>query len=545
MLRPLRLVLALVLLGCCVQWPQASLAQTPTGFATVAGDQIVIGGQPITLRGVNYYPQGKPWADMWEYWDGYQIERELLQARDELGINVVRVLIPFGWADWDKTVNEEQLDQLRQLTSIAGRLNLRLIMTLFDFSDEFEQATSRATNRQLQYLRAIVPAMANDERILAWDIHNEPDHYNTWKRGDAQNVLGWLGMMADEIRRLDPNHLITVGMGQYDNLWQPGPDGRRVIDYSDIVSVHIYNAADAQRQLDELRTYTSKPILLEEFGWPTGPTCAVQGFDEAAQAANYHAFLQAAQGRTVGTVAWALRDYDSGPSMRWDSHQEHYGLYRPDGSLKPAAEVFRAVPVPPLVSNGPNDLPLTIEPYNPKRGRGEPVLIPEANRHLKGQYRHAWELLGGKTTFGLPLSEAYERYEDNVVVQFFAGTVIEFHPKADRAPDWDTLSREEQIKRQLLPLSIGRYHAEQRGFAPGPYPLQGEFARFYAEHHGPWRFGEALSPEVWEPVDGVDTLVQYFERGRLEWDAPTNSVRVGALGAEAWRHQCAITGWGG
>lgn len=540
------LVFALVAMLLAPLWPlpgsAASAQQPPTGFVQAAGDQLVVQGQPITLRGINYYPQGKPWAAMWEYWDGQQIARELRLARDELGINVVRILIPFGWADWDKSVDDYQLDQLRQLLSIAGELELRLILTLFDFSDEFEVHPSKSWNRQQRYLRTIISNFAHDERILAWDLHNEPDHYNTWKRGGAQQVLEWLGAVADEIRALDQNHLITVGMGQYDNLWQPGPDGRRVIDYSDLVSVHIYNAADTARQLDELRSHTSKPILLEEFGWPSGPACAVAGFDESSQREIFRVMLEAAQGRTVGTVAWTLRDYDPGPSMRWDSHQEHYGLYRSDGSLKPAAELFRAISVPPLPSAGPTGHPLTVRPFEQEDGSRAPLRLDQGGPFLKGHFRRAYELLDGAVTFGAPLSEAYERYEDRVVQQFYAGTVLEYHPKAEKAPDWGLLTGEQQLMRLIVPASIGRYHAEQRGFT-GEYGVQGAFADFYHAHYGPWRLGPALSPEFFEPLSGVDTLVQYFERGRLEWDAASGRVRVGALGAEAWRHQCASTGW--
>lgn len=550
------IVYTLVVLLLAPLWPPAASApltptavsaqpasQLPTGFVQAAGSTLVVQGQPLTLRGINYYPQGQPWADMWHHWDGPQIARELRLARDELGINVVRVLIPYGWADWDKSVDDYQIDQLRQLSSIAGELNLRLILTLFDFDDQFDGPPSNSWERQQRYLRTIVSSMANDERVLAWDLHNEPDHYATWQRGGAQQVLQWLGDIAAEVRALDPNHLITVGMGQYDNLWQPGPDGRRVIDYSDLVSVHIYNAADAVRQLDELRSYTEKPILVEEFGWPTGPACAVAGFNEADQAETYRQILEAAQGRTVGSVAWTLRDYDPGPSMRWDTHQEHYGLYRSDGSLKPAAELFRAYSVPPLPSSGPTGHPLTTQPFEAENGSRAPMRVSDGGPFIKGRFRRAWELLDGPVTFGTPLSEAYERYEDQRVQQYFAATVLEYYPEVERTPGWRELSDEQQLMRLIVPASIGRYHAEQRGYGQAEYAIQGAFAEFYNAHYGPWRLGPALSPELNEPVDGVETLVQYFERGRLEWDASANTVRVGRLGEEAWRHQCAVTGW--
>ena len=44
----------------------------------------------------------------------------------------------------------------------------------------------------------------------------------------------------------------------------------------------------------------------------------------------------------AGVLAWTLRDFDAGPTARYDTREEHYGLYRADGSLKPAAAFFKA-----------------------------------------------------------------------------------------------------------------------------------------------------------------------------------------------------------
>ena len=65
--------------------------------------------------------------------------------------------------------------------------------------------------------------------------------------------VGQLARMADEVHRLAPKQLVTVGMGEYQNLLVPGPDGRRVIDYSDLVSIHLYDAGAARRQAPRRR----------------------------------------------------------------------------------------------------------------------------------------------------------------------------------------------------------------------------------------------------------------------------------------------------
>jgi hypothetical protein len=532
----------------------------PGGFIEAQGTQLVRLGQPVTIKGVNYYPQGRPWAEMWASWDATQTEREWRVARDQLGINAVRVLLPYSVSGKNRDegrVSEQLLRQLRELTQTAGDLDMRLIVTLFDFYNDFPAPGTPEEAQNFVYLRSLIGNFAGDERIFAWDIHNEPDNYPFWKEGGAPQALMWLGRMADEIHRLAPNQLVTVGMGNSYYLWQAGPDGRRVIDYSDLISIHIYNPEDAVRQLDELRSYTDKPIIVEEFGWPSGPECAVPGYHEERQRQVYEQVLSAAQGRAVGVLAWTLRDYDVGPTRRWDTREEHYGLYRPDDSLKPAAELLRAYEAPPLPSVTKTSLELSRDDIRPPGGLQAPLLIPESGRYVKLAYRRAWDLFGGRGNFGLPLSEAYVRDEDDRIVQYFEAAVIEVVPKAETAPDFDDLPEDEQIRRRLRPLNIGEIYvnATGRSFPPPSaepeggrrfdetgYRVRGEFLSFYEGVYGRWRLGVPISGEVLEEVGGVERRVQYFQNGMLIWNAEAERVDLGPLGRWSWEAQCASVG---
>ena len=128
--------------------------------------------------------------------------------------------------------------------------------------------------QQLAYLRALIPLFANDDRVAIWDLHNEPDQYGAWREGRSADVLDWLRRMADAVHTLAPPQLVIVGMALHPILWLPGPDGRRAIDYSDVVSVHNYAGDTAVQQLEAVRDQTSMPIIVEAFGWPTGPPCS-------------------------------------------------------------------------------------------------------------------------------------------------------------------------------------------------------------------------------------------------------------------------------
>jgi hypothetical protein len=533
--------------GLSQQEPPVQPAEPPLepgGFIRVEGTQLTRLGQPVVIKGVNYYPRGRPWAEMWDSWSGPQIEHELRLARDELGINAVRVLVPY---DIDR---EKAILRLRELTQIAGSLDMRLLVALFDFEDHFPSPGSRDEERHFRYLRDIIGNFAGDDRIFAWDLHNEPDHYPTWKRGNADAVLTWLGRMADEVHRIAPNHLVTVGMGQYNNLWQPGPDGRRVVDYSDVVSVHIYNAPDTARQLYELRQHTNKPILLQEFGWPSGPRCVLREYSEGTQEWVYRTILEGSQGQVAGVFAWTLRDYHAGPTIRWDTREEYYGLYRPDDTLKPAGEVYRDYPSVPLPSLTSTSLPLTVANISPPGGSFAPKPVPESAYHVKDWFRIAWERLGGRGMFGLPLGEAFIRPSDQRVVQYFEAAVLEFYPEGG-GPAPDDLTKTTRAMRVIQPIDLGHAYTAGREFpqhAVVPeggrrfgetgYTLSGDFRRFYEGAYGEWRLGAPISEELVEEINGVPTRVQYFQKGSLEVNPTTGVIQFGQLGRWLYNQNC-------
>ncbi len=112
------------------------------GFIKVSGNQLTLNGQPVQIKGANYYTQWRPWADMWAKWDGPQVERELTQGHNDLGLNAVRVLMPYDTRK-DGTVEPYLVRRLQETAQIAGKLNMRLIVSLFDFDQDFPGGRQR------------------------------------------------------------------------------------------------------------------------------------------------------------------------------------------------------------------------------------------------------------------------------------------------------------------------------------------------------------------------------------------------------------------
>lgn len=331
----------------------------PTGkFVGISGDSFIYAGEEIKLKGTNYWLHSQPFIGTWAEWDGPQALAELGKAK-ELGVNTVRIGIPFDhfvtrdvvW-DNDKTfskVSDWIINQMTQLLQIAGTYDMKVIFTLFEWYDYYPAEGSADERANLTYIEGIVGAFANDDRVLGWDLHNEPDFYGEWLGGKQSDGIKWLQRMARAVRRYDQRHPITVGVGDYKSLWYPAKDGTTIMSFVDFVSFHSYDAGALPKQIAEVKARTSKPVLLEEMGWPTSPGAvpAPPGavFDEATQNYLYTTMLKASkEGDIAGVMQWTLWDYRHRSTVREDqlpNYEEHFGLVRTDGTFKPAADIFK------------------------------------------------------------------------------------------------------------------------------------------------------------------------------------------------------------
>ena len=578
---------ALILAGALLA-PSGFAQPAPSAkgdFVTVRGDQLIFRGEPIKLRGINFYPKDQPWDLMWKRWRGEDTRRDLSRAR-ELGVNVVRILVPFqpdtGWTRKESgEVTHSYLNQLQQTVQIAGELDMKVMIALFDFYDPEEddwQPGSKAEERHFLYLRTIVNTFRDDDRVMAWDLHNEPDQYATWRdEKNPRRVIEWMARMAAEIRRLDPNHLLTVGMSQFDHLYVADSTGSPYLeepnrgltpaDLSDFLSFHSYNAGNMDWQLHYVKTRSPKPIVLQETGWPSGPPCQTPDYSEERQVALYKIMIEKARKFDIaGLMQWQLWDLPLAGGK--ETHEEYFGLLRRDGSWKAAMPIFRdgwpgadsAVGAPPLPSLIRSSHPLTIQP-TPPPGPPDPNYVPplwfpETGHSVHGPFRDYWKRFGGLEVFGYPLTE--QRKEGEYWVQYFERVRMEHHDRAFRQfPNWEELDKATRLKHmiKLTLLGVDRAAKETggKGFAkadpkslpPGAtyfpetgHSISGKLGDYWRAHDGITNFGYPLSEPIMEvsKTDGKEYLVQYFERTRIElhpkYAGTPYEVLLGQMGRE-------------
>ncbi len=556
------LVLLALLLG---GWSHIPARAANGRWVLVQDVRLVYNGTPMRLKGVSFYPSHGPWVYFWQRWDGPATRADLSRMAD-FGGNTVRVLLPYrtdqGIIEDSGAVKPVMIDRLRQLAQMAGELHLKLIITLFDWYDDTPATTDSRWQGNLAYIQSLTAAFAEDDRVLGWDLHNEPDLYASWT--DHQPAaLDWLLRVGAELHRRAPHQLVTVGVAQAAALWQADAQGRTLLDVSDFVAFHSYDAGAISSEIAAIRAHTGKPVVLEETGWPTGPCGADPLFQETQQVALYRGMIGAAEaGGLDGVLAWMLWDFPPTSSMGGglESEQDHFGLLRLDGSLKPGALLFRdgyRAAVVPLDSTTVSNVPLTVaSPPGPVQHPADwqpPLVFPETGHDLWSEFRDYWRRFGGLPIFGYPITEA--RMEGGLRVQYFGRARFEYHPENARLPGFANLAKGDKLRLLVQLTRLGAPPAAAHGFVPSAAPptgdapgvtrypqtdhtLRGEFKTFWNQNAGLTNFGYPLSEEVLEvsPTDGKSYTVQYFERARFEWH-PENAgtpyeVLLGQLGSE-------------
>ena len=231
------------------------------------------------------------------------------------------------------------------------------------------------------------------------------------------------------------------------------------------------------------------------------------------------------------------------------------GLFRWDGSLKPAGKLYAAWQVPGLASVTASNLPLTGAPLSPE---DTPLYFPQTNHFVAAQFKQLWQQQGGLEQIGLPLTEAF--VEKDRTIQIFERGIMELWTEARGEPGFYNLSPQEQLKRVVKLRLLGRQLAAERTFPKvGPFTsgashlyfpetghsLSNGFLGYWQSHGGLLQFGFPISEEFDEvsATDGKVHTVQYFERTRFEYH-PENKgtpyeVELGQLGREEMKRR----GW--
>lgn len=324
-------------------------------WVRIQGDQFTINGQITRMKGTNYYPRDYMWASMWNNWDWNEItsESDKLKAA---GLNCVRILVPYqhGWNG--PNVNTTYLQHLEDLVNLLGGKGIRSLITLFDWETSWPIEGSQTETDHIAYMRTIMTRFADNKYVLLWDLKNEPDHpdniggYDDWDRSltDKAKIVSWIRRMYTAAKGFT-SRPVSVGIRWYTNVDD-------VLDYQDVAIYHSYSSGMAESQITTIKGYLSgkqtRPILCEEFGWPTNPTPYndkntpnyqdFYGFTENDQLGFITAHINAFKNQKIGgCLTWQASDACPYTTDKYHTFEDFFGLWRYDYSLKPAGIYYR------------------------------------------------------------------------------------------------------------------------------------------------------------------------------------------------------------
>lgn len=321
------------------------------------------------LVGCNYMPSSAiNQLEMFqaETFDPQLIDREFGLAQS-LGFNSVRVFLhDLLW----KQDRDGFLKRCEQVLSLAERRGIRVMFVLFDScwhpiprlgkqpaplpfthnsgwvqSPGVEVLKNPAAWPELKdYVVGVISHFANDQRVVVWDIWNEPDNFDggAAKRPglEPKNKPELVNQLLPQVfawaREANPSQPLTSGVWRDSENIVTLDDCKRIqLANSDVISFHTYgDVPSLERCLKNLATY-GRPLLCTEFmARPNGSV--------------FEPHLGIMQSRQCGAWCWGFINGKSQTIYPWDSWTKTYSgpppvwfhdILQPDGTPFRQSEV--------------------------------------------------------------------------------------------------------------------------------------------------------------------------------------------------------------
>jgi hypothetical protein len=192
-------------------------------------------------------------------------------------------------------------------------------------------------------VKGVVGAFANDKRILAWDVWNEPDNGADGDSAGAREKFGHVATLLPQVfawaRAANPSQPITSGVWHNED-WSPSGKLNAIekvqIEQSDVITFHVYDWPEVfERKVKQLQAYGRPLICTEYLARGAGST-----FDTS---------LPLARKYNVGMINWGFVLGKTQTQFPWDSWQRpytqnppvvwHHDIFHGDGKPYRQAEV--------------------------------------------------------------------------------------------------------------------------------------------------------------------------------------------------------------
>ena len=357
------------------------------------------------LTGVNYWPASSAMR-WWTRFDAVEVERDFARIA-AAGGRLVRFFLL--WEDFQPRPTDVARDALARLgtvADIAERAGVAIMPTLFtghmsgaNFIPEWAlggrvpagrfrviaadrvaereprnwYADEEITHAQALLARECARTLTGHPALWGWDLGNE--NSNCCMPPSREAAKRWLGLIAGAIRGVDASCHLTLGLHLEDLEEDRRLGPAEAAEVCDVLSMHgypIYARWSAGPMDDDFCAFLAditrwlggRDVLFAEFGAPTrsgdadaerhaGPMLLSE--DDAARY-TASALSRLRDAGTLGGLVWCYADYARAiwhePPLDRAPHERHFGLWRADGSEKPAvsalatSDVRRVTPLP-------------------------------------------------------------------------------------------------------------------------------------------------------------------------------------------------------
>ncbi len=299
------------------------------------------------LVGSNYIPAyAANELEMWQAatFDPKRIDKELGWA-EGLGMNTMRVFLHDLLWKQDSEGFKKRIDIFLR---ICAKHNIKPLFVLFDscwdpnphlgpqpaprpgiHNSRWVQSPGAAAledptqyPRLEAYVKGVVGAFGKDERVLGWDIWNEPDNTNdsSYGKEEPKNkvtlVLALLPQAFAWAREARPQQPLTSGVwhGDWSSPEKLEPMTKEQLQLSDVISFHNYAPpTNFETHVKWLQQY-GRPLICTEY-MARGENSTFQGI------------LPIAKEYKVGAINWGFVQGKTQTYLPWDSWQQPY-VYR-------------------------------------------------------------------------------------------------------------------------------------------------------------------------------------------------------------------------
>ena len=263
-----------------------------------------------------------------------------------IGMNTMRVFLQDQLWTSDAQGFKQRLDTF---LAIAAKHHIRPLLVLFDScwepnphlgpqhppipgvhnsgwvqSPGDERLLDPSVEPQLKaYVQGVVGAFAKDDRILGWDVWNEPDNDNGGRfHEDGPAKVRRVNQLLPQVfawaREAHATQPLTSGVwaGDWSNPDKESPTTKIQLAESDIISFHNYDWPEGfEARVKELQALHRPLICTEYMARGNGST-----FDTVLPVAKrYH----------VGAINWGLVAGKTQTYLPWDSWERPYTLQPP------------------------------------------------------------------------------------------------------------------------------------------------------------------------------------------------------------------------